>query len=572
MGPGRGGRRRQGTRAPLARDRGVDELEPGHPGRRGGLGGPLEPRRAAAAGGAARLVRARRRRARRVEGGAGLGRHPAPPDPGRARGARQPRLGARRRLRGRAAPGNAPDPGGVLRPPQGRGAAHDPAPPARAPLPALLDGAGGLAARRPGVDDRAAARGRARARRRARPDGLPVRGGARPGPPLLAPLRRGRRPPRPPPRDDGRRRPRSGRAAPLGAAGRGLRGAHVRAALRGRVRHRHAQRALLRLLLDALHRARAALALRGGEPARPREPGLLVRRRAEPRRPPRPAVHGAVRAARRRRLVPPLGALPALARGGRARDRDRGEGPPRRRPALHPLDAGAARVAALDGLGQLLQLRLHVDLRALRDARAARSARHARARARRRRGRRSRRLGDDGADRPAHRDRPGVRARLVLLRRPLPARPRRGRRTLDGARAARPGRVRRRLRRHDARHRRRLDPAVARPGPPARALLGRLHGRQLRRPSARRARRRLARARRSGCARRSGSRRSAGSGACSSCSPRPCRGCTSCPSRPQRERRPARPLPVLVGRRRTGADGARDLDARRAARPCGSCC
>ena len=151
-------------------------------------------------------------------------------------------------------------------------------------FPPLLGGRDGVALRRPGDADRAAAGRRARAARERRPDGLPRRGAALPEPALLAARRRLDRSPRPAARDDDLHR-----ARPRGRAGDDpgrlrVRRADADPALRRELPDRDAERALLRLLQHALRLARAARALPRGELAAERQPRVLVRRRAEPRR------------------------------------------------------------------------------------------------------------------------------------------------------------------------------------------------------------------------------------------------------------------------------------------------
>ena len=198
-------------------------------------------------------------------------------------------------------------------------------------------------------------------------------------------------------------------------------------------------------------------------------------------------------ARRRRVLVRRLGPLPQIRRRRGAGDRDTREGPRRLGRALglrQPDHPGCAR---RDRHDQLLQFRLLGALHPLRDDRARRLAGDARARAGRRRGGRHPRRRRHGPGHPLDRRRAGVRARVRPLSRTAAARPARPGIGRGDPRLPLPGRVRLRVRRDDARHQRRGDRRRRRPRPAPLARLRRLHGRQLRRPAAGRARRRRAR-------------------------------------------------------------------------------
>ena len=192
-------------------------------------------------------------------------------------------------------------------------------------------------------------------------------------------------------------------------------------------------------------------------------------------------------------LVPRLRPLPQDRRRRGAGDRGAGEGPRRRGRALglrQPDHPGGARRDCDD---QLLQLRLRCALHPLRDDRARRRTRDARTRARRRRGRRHPRRRRHRPRHPPDRRRPRLRARVRPLSGAAAAHPARPRPAVGDPRLPVPRRVRLRLRPDDARHQRRCDRRRRRPRPAPLARLRRVHGGQLRRAPARRARRGRAR-------------------------------------------------------------------------------
>ena len=227
---------------------------------------------------------------------------------GAGRGAGRRTDGPRRAGRGLTARGR-PSRGRAMRAPDLRVARDStPGAPAGAPrLPPLLGGADGLADRRPDLADRAAAGRRALARRERRGDGVPDRRGARPQPAVLAARRRPGGPARAPAPDDDRRGPGTRPVAGARPARRGARRALHARAVRDRLPHRRAGRAVHGLVQRALRGAGAAGRLRRRHVAAQREPRALGRRGPEHRRPAGAGADGAGRDRRGRRVVPGLG-------------------------------------------------------------------------------------------------------------------------------------------------------------------------------------------------------------------------------------------------------------------------
>ena len=216
---------------------------------------------------------------------------------------------------------------------------HSRAPPRAPAVPPLLDGADGVADRRPGDVHRAAAGRRARAGRERRADGLSDGRGAHPQPAVLAARRGVRGPPRPPPAadDPGRRgtRPAAGARPP----DRRPRAAVAAGAVRGRVPHRQPQRALHGRVQRAVRGAGAQGRLRGRAVAAQRQPRGGRRGGAEPRRDARAGAHGAAGDRRGRRVLRRLGGVPAAGQGRRAAARGGAPRSAAERRALHRLVA-----------------------------------------------------------------------------------------------------------------------------------------------------------------------------------------------------------------------------------------
>jgi hypothetical protein len=209
--------------------------------------------------------------------------------------------------------------------------------------------------------------GRARAARRPRPDGPADRPGVAAEPALRRARGRVGGP-------AGHRRA-TMIAADIGRAehprGLRLRGAHPRADVCRRLRHRHAQRAVHGQRPRGVRSARAAQPLRRGQLAGVRQPRDVLRRRPERRW---PAGAGADRAgcrAGRRPVLPGLGVFPQPHQAGRAAAGGSAPGRADGRGQVHPALGDRPLIADGRGGHQLLQLRVLCPVRAVRDAHAA---------------------------------------------------------------------------------------------------------------------------------------------------------------------------------------------------------